>query len=72
MNQLNERVLAIIEQALAGQRTTRVDALTLLREVGVNSLEMGLLCAAADRLTRQRFGGIGEVFSQNAACSVSS
>ena len=64
LSQLNGRILAIIEQALAGQRTTCADALALLRGVDVNSLEMGLLCAAADRLTRQRFGGIGEVFSQ--------
>ena len=64
LKHLNEQVLDSLERALAGERVTREDALVLLREVDVNSLEMGLLCSAADRLTRQRFGGIGEVFSQ--------
>lgn len=43
---------------------TRQDALDLIQRVPIHSLEMGLLGSAADRLTRERFGGMGEVFSQ--------
>ncbi len=61
---IDEQVSAIIEKALSNKPIERDEALTLLNRVDVNSLEMGLLCSAADRLTRQRFGNIGEVFSQ--------
>lgn len=61
---IDEQVLEIIEKALSCKPIEPGEALTLLNRVEINSLEMGLLCAAADRLTRQRFHNIGEVFSQ--------
>jgi biotin synthase len=63
-DRMNEDVVGIVEKALSGLSLSAQDALELFRRVDVNSLEMGLLCAAANRLTWQRFGGMGEVFSQ--------
>ncbi|MEN6403751.1 MAG: radical SAM protein [Armatimonadia bacterium] len=54
----------IIAGALAGEPVTREQAIRLLTDVECNSLEMAVLCGAADRLSRQRAGNLGEVFSQ--------
>jgi len=54
----------VLARALAGDEIGRTDAITLLERVRTGSLEMGLLCAAADRLSRERTGNLGEVFSQ--------
>ena len=61
---MDEHVVGVIEKALTGGPLNEQDALELFARVDIDSLEMGLLCAAANRLTRLRFGGIGEVFSQ--------
>ena len=61
---LDEQVEAIVSKPLNGGALTEQDAKTLLERVAVNSLEMSLLCGAADRLTRERFDNVGEVFAQ--------
>lgn len=61
---LDEGVESIVGRALARERLSRDDALYLLRQVRRESFEMELVCFAADRLTRERFLGMGEAFSQ--------
>ncbi len=66
MNRLkiDEQVEDIVARAADGSGITREEALLLADKVAVNSLELALLCGAADRLTRERASNMGEVFSQ--------
>jgi biotin synthase len=61
---IDERVQDILARAADCTGLTTEDALYLMDNVDVNSLEMALLCATADRLTREQTGNIGEVFAQ--------
>ncbi|MCC6443069.1 MAG: radical SAM protein [Armatimonadetes bacterium] len=61
---LNEEVESIIAKTLDGMEFTREDARVLMDKVPVHSLEMSLLCGAADKLSRERFNNLGEVFVQ--------
>ena len=60
---IDEQVDDILARALAHEGIGAADALVLLG-LPLGSLEVGVLCAVADRLTRERCGGVGEVFSQ--------
>lgn len=59
-----ERVTDIVAGVLSGGRLSRGEATFLLETIAPDSLELGLVMAAANRLNRTRFGRVGEVFAQ--------
>jgi biotin synthase len=61
---LDEEVTDLLRKALDGGVVARDEARLLLERVPDNSMEMALLCGAADTITRARFGNVGEVFAQ--------
>jgi hypothetical protein len=54
-----ERVTDIVAGTLSGGRLSRGEATFLLETIAPDSLELGLVMAAANRLNRTRFGRVG-------------